>query len=318
MRRMSQPKVVLFWVWVAAGASLAACQNKTEPAKVDVSAARGVANQALGELRTQVERVQKAVTNAHGRLKALPEDLHGLEPVRSQLASIEEVQGVEEARVKWLSGEIDSAATAGNRENLEKIVETTKGAIAGSKSVEKSVWELTEKLRPFEGRVAQFRALAATGDVFKAALPSQTDIFGAKDGLENRLIGFIDDDKKKVDKKTWYPFDRIGFADKEARLVPEQSRHQLENLAAILLAYPRVKLALGAHADRTSSAEAKTLTEARLEAVQAALITLGVAAPRLSIEAHGPPAPACKGADPKATEDCRANGQRLLAHVTAK
>jgi outer membrane protein OmpA-like peptidoglycan-associated protein len=319
MRRLSQPKVVLFCSLVVAGASsLSACKTKTEPAQVDVAAAKAAANQTLGELRTQVEKVQKAVTNAHGRLKALPEDLQGLEPMRSQLLSVEEVQGVEEARVKWLSGEIETAATAGNREKLEKTLETARGAIAGSKGVEKSVAELTEKLAPFEAKVAQIQAIAAKGDVFKASLPSLSEIFGAKNGLENQLVEFIDNDKKKVDKKAWFPFDRIGFAANEARLVPEQSRHQLENVATLLLAYPRVKLALGTYVGGAASAEAKTLSQARVEAVQAALVTLGVAAPRLSVEAHDPAAPVCKGKDAQAVEECKANSQRILARVTAK
>ena len=319
MRRMSQAKVVLVWSLVVAGAtSLAACKPKTEPAQADISAAKAAANQSLGELRTQVEEVQHAVTNAHGRLKALPEDLQGLEPVRSQLLSLEEVQGVEEARVKWLSGEIETAATAGDRGKLEKTLESARGAIAGSKGVEKSVAELTEKMAPFEAKVAQIQGIAAKGDVFRASLPSGTEIFGAKNGLENQLVEFIDNDKKKVDKKTWFPFDRIGFAENGAHLVPEQSRHQLENVATLLLAYPRVKLTIGTYAGGATSAVGKALSQARVEAVQAALVTLGVDAARIAVEAHGPPPPACKGKDAQVVEECKVNGQRILAHVTAK
>ena len=79
-----------------------------------------------------------------------------------------------------------------------------------------------------------------------------------------------------------------------------------------------MKVALGTYAGGGAAAEAKTLSQARVEAVQAALVSLGVGAPRLSIEAPGRPLPACKGKDAQAVEECKANGQRILAHVTAK
>ncbi|HEX2659270.1 MAG TPA: OmpA family protein [Polyangia bacterium] len=314
MRKLSLRKAALFSSWLAVGGpSLSACDHKAEPAKADVSASKAAATRSLSELSTQVEVVQKAVSDAHGRVKALPEDLRGLEPIRSQLLSIEEVQGVEEARVKWIAGEIETATAAGNHENLEKMAETAKGAVAGSKGVEKSVAELADKLIPFELRVAQIQAIGAKGDVFKAGLPSGTEVFGAKGGLENQLIAFIDDDKRRVDKKTWFEFDRIGFAGTGA-VVPEASRFQLENVASILLAYPRVKLALASYSNAGGSPEEKALAPARAESVKAALLTRGIAAERLSLDGHGPPPPSCH----KGNQDCQTRGQRILAQVTAK
>jgi len=66
--------------------------------------------------------------------------------------------------------------------------------------------------------------------------------------VENKLIAFIEDTKRSVDDKTWFTFDRLTFETGKATLKPE-SQEQLQNIAEILKAYPKVTLKLGGYTD---------------------------------------------------------------------
>ena len=61
--------------------------------------------------------------------------------------------------------------------------------------------------------------------------------------VENKLIGFIEDAGKPVDKETWFDFVRLLFDTGKATLQPA-STDQLGDVAAILKAYPKVHVRL--------------------------------------------------------------------------
>jgi hypothetical protein len=54
-------------------------------------------------------------------------------------------------------------------------------------------------------------------------------------GVERKLIAFIEDAGKPVDKTTWFTFDRLEFETGSANLKPS-SMEQLKNIAEILKA----------------------------------------------------------------------------------
>jgi outer membrane protein OmpA-like peptidoglycan-associated protein len=314
MRRTCRSRAALWALCLALGAlSMAACKKKNEghedPRKV-------AAKQSLEEIKGHLGEVQKAATDVRARFNALPEDLPGLEAVRSKLFAIEEVLGVENARVRWLSGELNAAFAAKNNQQIQKISETISSSVEGSKKLEKPVVELSHQLLPFERTVARFRALVASGEIFTRVLPTGYQIQAANDGVEKQLIDFVDDPKKKVDRNTWFVFDRISFSGPGAQLDLEQSKEQLENVAAILKAYPRLKLEIGGYTDNTlPAATSKKLSTAGANAVKEMLVGLGVAGPRLVAEGHGPAQPLCAAND---TEECKAKNRRIAARVTAK
>ena len=85
------------------------------------------------------------------------------------------------------------------------------------------------------------------------ALADGRNIRIAAEGVESKLIGFIEDSSKAVDKTTWFTFDRLEFETGSANLKPASSA-QLGNIAAILKAYPNVNLKLGGYTDNTGHA----------------------------------------------------------------
>ena len=63
---------------------------------------------------------------------------------------------------------------------------------------------------------------AALGDLFKCKLPNGIELSIPKLGVETRLIDFVEDDTKLVDKTTWFDFDRLLLsADRSATVVGE-------------------------------------------------------------------------------------------------
>ena len=296
---------------VAFGAmSFSACKKKGE-GKQEVERGR----QSLEQIKAQVVQAQKATADLRTRFNALPEDLPGLETLRSKLLAVEEVMGVENGRVQWLSGELDAAAASGNQEQIQKVSTTINEVVEGSKTYGKPVLELLHELLPFERTAAQIRVLADAGLLFMRVLPTGYELKGANDGIEELLMDVVDG-KRKFDKKAWLPFDRLKFSGAGAQLDQEQSGGQVENVAAILKAYPQVKLEIGGFTDNTGPAAAsRKLSAERAETVKAMLVSSDIAASRLAAAGYGAAQPACAAND---TEECKAKNRRIAVRVTAK
>jgi outer membrane protein OmpA-like peptidoglycan-associated protein len=157
-------------------------------------------------------------------------------------------------------------------------------------------------------------ALAALGEFFSRKLPNGVELNIPRLGIENKLIDFIEDSSKPVDNKTWFDFDRLLFDTGEATLQPS-SQEQLGNIAAILKAYPNVKIKLGGYTDNTGNSGANlALSTARANNVMAELAKLGVAPDRITAEGFGDQFPV----GDNATEEGRAQNRRISLRVTAK
>lgn len=157
-------------------------------------------------------------------------------------------------------------------------------------------------------------AVGALGAFFKLKLPNGVELNVPENGIENKLISFIKDGSKPVDKETWFDFDRLLFATGSADL-ETSSNEQLQNIAAILKAYPGVHLRIGGYTDNTGSAAANVkLSQDRASNVMAALVTQGVDPSLLDARGYGEEHPVADNA----TEAGRAQNRRISVRVTQK
>lgn len=157
-------------------------------------------------------------------------------------------------------------------------------------------------------------AWAALGEFFKRKLPNGIELNIPRLGIENKLIDFIEDAAKPVDKTTWFDFDRLLFDTGKATLQPA-SQQQLEDIANVLKAYPNVEVKIGGYTDNTGDKAANMkLSDDRAKGVMNALAGLGVAATRMTAEGYGDQHPVADNA----TEEGRAKNRRISLRVTKK
>jgi outer membrane protein OmpA-like peptidoglycan-associated protein len=153
------------------------------------------------------------------------------------------------------------------------------------------------------------------GATIKKKLADGTEFEVGVNSVEYKLLEFIEDVNLPIDKTTWFTLDRIYFETGSSNLKAE-SKDQLDRLAAIMKAYPSVKLKIGGYTDNTGSDVVNmALSSERAEAAKAEMISRGVAADRLEAEVYGPQHPVCPAND---TPECRANNRRVDVMVTAK
>jgi outer membrane protein OmpA-like peptidoglycan-associated protein len=128
-------------------------------------------------------------------------------------------------------------------------------------------------------------------ELFKVKLPNDTVIDAYKGGIEDKLVTFLGTDYQKLGedslKKVWFDFDNLNFKTGSAVLTDE-SQQQVDNIAAILKAFPAVKLKIGGYTDKVGDeANNKKLSEARAKSVQAALSKAGVGNQITAAEGYG-------------------------------
>lgn len=132
---------------------------------------------------------------------------------------------------------------------------------------------------------------------------------------ERKLVDFITDDSKKVDKETWFTLDRLRFETGSATLKPS-SAEQLKNLAGILKTYPNVKLKIGGYTDNTGDAAANLkLSQERANAAKAAIVREGVDGRRMEAEGYGDKHLVCPENN---TPECKAVNRRIDVRVIEK
>ena len=145
-------------------------------------------------------------------------------------------------------------------------------------------------------------------------LPGDVRLNIPANGIESKLVGFIEDSAQMVDKEVWFDFDRIYFDTGSATLT-SQSNEQVTNIATILKAFPNVQLKVGGYTDSTGDAAANlTLSQARADSVMNAVALLGIDAARLKAEGYGIQHPIADNA----SEEGRQKNRRVSVRVTAK
>jgi len=143
-------------------------------------------------------------------------------------------------------------------------------------------------------------------------LPNGVKIDVTDGGFMATLIAFLNSKDAALGKG--YSFDEVFFDTGSATLKPESTK-QLEQLAAVLKAYPGVAISVEGHTDNTGDAAInKTLSAERAAAVQKALATLGVPDARITSSGFGPGKPVASND----TEDGRAQNRRVEVVVTKR
>jgi outer membrane protein OmpA-like peptidoglycan-associated protein len=110
---------------------------------------------------------------------------------------------------------------------------------------------------------------------FQVKLADGTEINAYKGGIEDMLVTCLNDVNCKAGKDKWFDFDNINFEMGSAAITPE-SQAQINNIVAILKAYPKARIKIGGYTDKTGDPAAnKTLSQQRAEAVLNAIKAAG-------------------------------------------
>jgi outer membrane protein OmpA-like peptidoglycan-associated protein len=161
-------------------------------------------------------------------------------------------------------------------------------------------------------RVAE--SAAGLGDFVKHTLPNGVTLNIPENGVEGRLVAFIEAPGATPDKATWFSFDRLVFDTGSATLQPE-SQEQLDNIAAILVAYPKVKLKVGGYTDNIGDSQSNLrLSRERANTLVAELVRRGISADRLTAEGYGEEYPVADNS----MEAGRTQNRRVAMRVTEK
>ena len=298
-------RVVLIATSLMLGATLG-CRRETPQAQV----IPGLPLEAYETLKPKVAELQKMLADVHKGIDDIAAQIPGGQEFRAKVLATEEVLGVADARTRWLGGELEAAKTSPKKkEELADLSDQVTKTAADLAQVNSATLELMHE----KGRLQRVGALLKAP--YEQVLPTGYRVKAATSGIEAHLIAFIQDPKKKVDKATWFDFDRLVFIGESADIDFPNSRSQLENVVEILKAYPAVKLKIGAYTDAGPPARNKKLSTARAQMVRTTLIQMGVTPKRLDAEGFGAEHPACPAND---TEFCRAQNRRTAVQLTAK
>jgi outer membrane protein OmpA-like peptidoglycan-associated protein len=157
-----------------------------------------------------------------------------------------------------------------------------------------------------------------TKESMKVKLANGVEIDAFKGGIESQLVAFLDDKAAMIDtvKGNWYDFDNLNFKLGKSDLT-DSSMVQINNIVAILKAYPAVKMKIGGYTDASGNADANLkLSQARADAVMAAIVKSGGAAGQLTkAEGYG-----SKFAKELATasDEARRKDRRTAVRIVAK
>ena len=154
----------------------------------------------------------------------------------------------------------------------------------------------------------------ALGSFVRRKLPNDVEINVPDNGVESQLLVFIKDPTATVDRASCFDCDRLLFDSGSANLQPE-SREQLDNIAAILKAYPNVRVAIDGHSDSLGNAQRNLeLSRDRARNVRTALTARGVSADRLTAGGFGEQ----NAATENSAEGERLRNRRVCLRVTQK
>ena len=257
----------------------------------------------LTELKSTLGELRKDVDDLAARVPGGAE-------LRAKCFGADEVVGVLDAKMKWLSGKIELAKRDLKRAEVVKL----RNEIATTRDDMGQVGNVAVELTHEKARLQRVGALLKAP--YEYQLPTGYLVKAATDGVESHLIDFIKDTNKNANKTTWFDFDRLQFVGEGADLDLQGSKSQIDNVARILAVYPAVRLKIGGFSDNKGSATAnKNRSAARARAVRKALVQSGVNPERLEAEGYGSQNPVCLAND---SEVCRARNCRIAVLVTAK
>ncbi len=110
----------------------------------------------------------------------------------------------------------------------------------------------------------------------KVTLPDGKVLDAYKGGIEDKLVQFLQDPNAVAGKDVWFDFDNLNFHTGSAQITQE-SQVQINNLAAILNAFPKAKIKIGGYTDATGDAKKNLqLSQERATAVVTSLSAANV------------------------------------------
>jgi outer membrane protein OmpA-like peptidoglycan-associated protein len=131
------------------------------------------------------------------------------------------------------------------------------------------------------------KAAPGLGGFIVRGLPNGERLTVPENGVESRLLSFLEDPGNTGGSSPWLDFDRLFF-DSASAIPRGESEEQIRNIATILKAYPTVRLKIGGYTDNKGNPEANLrLSENRAEAVKRELHAMGIAKDRLEAEGYG-------------------------------
>ena len=167
---------------------------------------------------------------------------------------------------------------------------------------------------PVEARPAPVAEPANLGAFVEKKLPTGVAFRAAVNGVESKLLAFIEDPTRRVDRDTWFTFDRLEFETDSATLKPA-SDEQLRNIVEILKAHPEVNVKIGGYTDNVGDAAYNLkLSRDRATNTMNEIVRLGIDRERLDAEGYGQQFPVADNA----TEEGRQRNRRIDIRVTKK
>lgn len=182
---------------------------------------------------------------------------------------------------------------------LEKGADMTKGAVNKTADLAKDAGgAVVDGAKAVGAGIS--KAFGNVNDAAKAALDKITFAAGS---AGQQMVDYIGG----KNTNSTFRFKNLNFDTASARIAGE-SGAEVDNLAAILKAYPDVKVRIEGHTDsQGDDAANQTLSEARANAVKARLGAKGIAANRVSTIGHGEAKPIADNN----TADGRAQNRRI-------
>jgi outer membrane protein OmpA-like peptidoglycan-associated protein len=163
-------------------------------------------------------------------------------------------------------------------------------------------------------------ATAGAVESIKVKLVDGTEINANKGGVEDKLVSFLSSTNAKFDPNdkaaNWYDFDNLNF-DLGKSTITSGSMVQIANLAAILKAYPALKIKVGGYTDKKGDdASNKKLSQSRADAVIAALKAKGANVAQLTgAEGYGEE---LAKVEESASDEARRADRRTAVRIMAK
>lgn len=165
--------------------------------------------------------------------------------------------------------------------------------------------------------VTDTTGVADTTANYPVTLPNGATLNAFKGGTEDQLVAFLSDPNQKIDHKNgnWFEFTRVRFASNSAQLLLE-SETQLQNIVAILQAFPKAKIRIGGYTDNTGdSLQNLRLSQDRADSVFAKLKDLGASSHQLDgARGYGSQYPIGDNGTP----DGRSKNRRMALEVREK
>jgi outer membrane protein OmpA-like peptidoglycan-associated protein len=153
---------------------------------------------------------------------------------------------------------------------------------------------------------------ARPAETIRRTLPGSIGIELPANGPETRFLAIVNG--ADVNQNTWVDMDRLYFDPGSATLRADATE-QLDNIAAILQAYPNTRILIAGYTDDVGGkAKNHDLSRARADAVKDALVARNIAADRLAVQAFGER----HAAADNSTDAARARNRRVSMRVTQR